>query len=75
MTSKTELLEFLTQEGVFLKSWVLDWKLETKEMKKKGNQRIIKLSVMKKVEANPDQSADRKPGRKWDGGPKLHFTA
>lgn len=50
MMSKTEELEFLTQEGMFLKSRVLNWKLETKEMKKKGARRIIRLSVRKKTE-------------------------
>lgn len=48
MMSETEELEFLTQEGMFLKSRVLNWKWETKEMKKKGAGRIIRLSVRKK---------------------------
>lgn len=48
MMSETEELGFLTQEGTFLKSRVLNWKRETKEMKKKCAQRIIRLSVRKK---------------------------
>lgn len=48
MMSETEELGFLTQEGTFSKSRVLNWKRETKEMKKKGAQRITGLSVRKK---------------------------
>lgn len=48
MMGETEELRFLTQEGMFLKSRVLNWKRETKEMKRKGPGRIIRLSVRKK---------------------------
>lgn len=72
MMSKAEVLEFLTQEGMVLKSWVLGWKLETKEMKKKDVQRVIRLSVMKKLKKTLVRMQNQQ--HLWGPGPYSQTT-
>jgi hypothetical protein len=48
--NETEVTKnFLLQQGGFLKSWLLDSKVETKEMKKKDAWKVIRSHVMKRL--------------------------
>lgn len=71
MMSETEELGFLTQEGMFLKSRVLNWKRETKEMKKKRRGEKYQIKCQEEAEENTGQSAEAAPMRTGDDAHKL----